>query len=111
MEGRLWFPHGDSYQSQMVSKLISIVNGFSIMWGLALGTLIRKSLSAGFPDHCVMWEKKMRCYRYLSSEKLGSQAVQRSEIIRVIITDEVSGRERENLYNKRPVIEGKFSEV
>lgn len=54
----------------------------------------------------------MRYYRYLSSEMVGNQAVQRNEIIHVILTDEVSGRERELLCNKRwPIIEGKFSEV
>jgi len=54
----------------------------------------------------------MRYYRYWSSEMVSNQAVQRSEIIRVVLTDEVSGREREFLYNSRwPVIEGKFSEV
>jgi len=59
-----------------------------------------------------MWEERMRYYRYWSSEMVSNQAVQRSEIIRVVLTDEVSGREREFLYNSRwPVIEGKFSEV
>lgn len=54
----------------------------------------------------------MSYYRYLSSEMEGNQAVQRIEIIHVILTDEVSEREREFLYNKRwHIIEGKFSEV
>lgn len=112
VEGRSWFSHGDSYQSETGSKLISIVNGFSIIWGLDLGTPIWKSLPVSFLDHRVMQEEKMSYYTYLSSEMEGNQAVQRSEIIHVILTDEVSEREREFLYNKRwLIIEGKFSEV
>lgn len=41
-----------------------------------------------------------------------NQAVQRSEIVGLILTAEVSGREREFLCNKRwPIIEGVFSEA
>lgn len=40
VEGRSWFSHGDSYQSETGSKLISIVNGFSVTWGLDLSTVI-----------------------------------------------------------------------
>lgn len=58
-----------------------------------------------------MWDEKMRYYRYLSSEVKGNQLVQ-SEIICVIVTDKVTGREREFLYNRSwSVIEGKFSKV
>lgn len=54
----------------------------------------------------------MKYYRYLSSEMVGNQAVQRSEIMHIILTGEVSGREREFLYHKMwGNTEGNFSEV
>lgn len=48
MEGGSWLSHGDSYQSEAASKLIAIINGFSLMQGLDLGTFPGKLLPAAF---------------------------------------------------------------
>lgn len=53
MEGRSWLSHADSHQSEAASKLIAIVNGFSLMQALDLRTFPGKLLPPAFLDrHC-----------------------------------------------------------